>query len=257
MRLIPKPAHWYDAPGMAMRAARGRPLAISYPKAGRTWLRVMLNELGIWPEFTHLEAGLRNNYRYDQLVANPLWCAGRPTLLLLRHPLDTLVSSFFQATKRLGIYQGTLAEFAREPRFGVEKIVAWNLLWAGRSARHRRFRVVEYEALHADARAVLAAAARFFGAEPSDAALTAALEAGRIDKMREKESRGEYQDYGKKLMPGDLSDPDSFKVRRGVVRGFTDYLDAGDIAFCEQVLERRAYWAGVRAALARSGLLGR
>lgn len=237
-------------------ALRGRPLILSYPKSGRTWLRVMLDELGIPVEFTHFEAGLRNHLRFDELVVNPLWCAGRPTLLLIRNPLDTLVSSYFQATKRLRIYSGPLSEFLRDPRYGIEKIARWNTLWAEQSLRHPRFRVVTYEALHADAGRVLDAVVRHFGRSVSKERLARALEAGNIDTMRERERAGSYGDrYRKKLRPGDASDVDSFKVRRGVVGGYREYLGSDDLRFAEEALAQHRYQNAIEAVLARTGLL--
>ena len=40
------------------------------------------------------------------------------------------------------------------------------------------------------------------------------------------------------LRPKDPGDPDSYKVRRGKVGGYTDYLDARDVAYLNRALER-------------------
>lgn len=255
LRLIPASAGLLDAPGMLVRALRRTPLVLSFPKAGRTWLRVMLDELGISAEYTHFGAGVARALPFEALRANPLWCARRPSLLLVRDPRDTLVSSYFQATKRRGVYSGELSAFARDPRFGIEKIVRWNLMWAELGVPRERFVLLEYEALHGDAHAALAAAARFFGAEPSEADLERALAAGRIDVMRAREQSGAYQEkYQRRLAPGDPADPESFKVRRGKVGGFREQLDAADVALCQQVLRAHEYWSRLTRALRERGL---
>lgn len=174
------------------RALRGMPLVISYPKAGRTWLRVMLDELGARAEYTHFGAGVKGGRPLEEIRANPLWCAGRPSLLLVRDPRDTLVSSYFHVTHRRGTWSGALPEFVRDPRFGIEKLARWNLMWAELGCRRTRFAIVEYEALHRTPRETLRASAGLFGVHPDDTALERALAAGRIDVMRERERSGAY-----------------------------------------------------------------
>jgi hypothetical protein len=41
-----------------------------------------------------------------------------------------------------------------------------------------------------------------------------------------------------RLRPGDASDPESFKVRRGVVGGYRDYLSPSDLAYIEARMAR-------------------
>jgi hypothetical protein len=240
---------------MLLRAFQGRPLLISYPKSGRTWLRVMLDELRIRTEYSHLEAGLRNRLRAEELVANPLWVAGRPTVLMVRNPLDTLVSSYFQATRRLKIFSGSPGEFLRHPLFGIAKLARWNVLWASQAERHPRFRLISYESLHVDTAAVLAGVVAFYGGRVTPTDVARAVAEGQIDKMREKERAGAFEDrYRSKLQPGDATDPDSFKVRRGVVAGYREVLDESDVRFAEEVLARGAYEDVVGGALRRFGL---
>ena len=43
---------------------------------------------------------------------------------------------------------------------------------------------------------------------------------------------------GGALQPCDARDPDSFKVRRGKVGGYVDYLGAADVAFLDREVER-------------------
>ena len=49
--------------------------------------------------------------------------------------------------------------------------------------------------------------------------------------MQRKEARGEYSTLS--LTPADASDPESFKVRRGKIGGYADYLSEEDVAFME------------------------
>lgn len=40
----------------------------------------------------------------------------------------------------------------------------------------------------------------------------------------------------KKLRPKKVGDPESYKVRKGKIGGFVDYLSAEDIEYCNQML---------------------
>jgi hypothetical protein len=237
------------------RRLRGVPLVVSFPKSGRTWLRVMLDDLGIEAEYSHAGSHVRIGLPIEELEVREAWCKDRPTLLLVRDPRDTAVSWYFQATRRRGFYEGPLSGFVRHPGFGVEKIARFNLMWAEAELPRSSFRIVDYCDLHEDPQAIVTGVARFFRASAPDDAIARAAAAGDFEVMKSRESKGEYRGkYDRRLEPGDPEDPESFKVRRGVMGGYVDYMDADDVAYCDEVLKRHAYWSRLRAAYATLGL---
>jgi hypothetical protein len=89
------------------------------------------------------------------------------------------------------------------------------------------------------------------------AELEAVWEGARFDRMRAREASGELaKRYGRALTPGDPTDADSFKVRRGVIGGYRDELSAEDVTFCDDWLARLAYEPAVAQALTRSATPG-
>jgi hypothetical protein len=56
-----------------------------------------------------------------------------------------------------------------------------------------------------------------------------ALEFSRFENMQKLEAAGAFD--SNILHPGDVRDPESFKVRRGKVGGYREYLSAGDQQF--------------------------
>ena len=44
----------------------------------------------------------------------------------------------------------------------------------------------------------------------------------------------------RRLQPTDAADEESYKVRRGKVGGYVDYLDQQDIAFCRHAVAQAA-----------------
>ena len=152
---VPVSHGWSGALGLLYRSLRGTRLVLSFPKSGRTWLQVMLDALGIDAEYTHFGSGVHAARPIESILANPLWCRGRRSLLLVRDPRDTLVSSYFQATRRRRVYSGEISDFVRDPRFGIDKLARWNLMWAELGKTRAQFAIVSYEALHSDPRATL------------------------------------------------------------------------------------------------------
>jgi hypothetical protein len=240
---------------MLLRAMRGTPLVVSFPKSGRTWLRIMLDELGVAAEYTHFGAGVARALSVRELAPNPLWCAGRPTLLLVRDPRDTVVSAYYQATRRRNVYAGDLSSFVRDERFGIEKVARWNLRWAELACVHSGIAMLSYETLRREGVSLLAEVARFLRAKPHDDVLRAAWNAGSFESMQQRErARAFAPRYGAAFRLRDTEDENAYKVRRGVVGGYRDELGGSDVEFCDAVLRNLAYLRRIEVALSLRGL---
>ncbi len=230
-----------SAKAQARRAARSFDV-VSFPKSGRTWLRVMLDELKLDGKYTHDGSGHSRVGHIEELQPASEAFAGRTIVFLYRDPRDTVVSGYFQATKRVNTYAGSISDFIRDPRHGVEKIVRFNMEWLERGPVLGRFLPVTYEDLRADTAGTLTRIIGFVGAERPAEAIATAIDEASFDKMKQKEASGELGErYGKVLMPADSSDPQSYKVREGLVGGFRKHLGEADIAFCDEVLVRLGY----------------
>lgn len=188
----------------------------------------------------------------------------KPVLLVARDPRDVMVSLFFHLTKRARTFDGPMGALLRDPTFGVERVVAimnrWLAEWLDAEAEadadvaaggpRPRVHLLRYEDAHRDPTGTFGAAVRFLmptvALEP--AALARAVELSSFENMRRLET-GTKGAQGSELVmgvgldrealrPADAADPDSFKVRRGKVGGYADYLDAKDIGFLDRVLAR-------------------
>src|SRR5581483_4358093 len=206
---------------------------VSFPKSGRTWLRVMLDELAVNLRYVHAGGAHQNALPVDRLPQPGMFLGKLKTVFLHRDPRDVVVSGYFQATKRIGVYNGTISDFLRDPAHGLLKVVVYNRSWLRAAENRDDICVVTYEGMHADVGAELRRILHFFGQPADPEKLKNAIEAGRFETMKEAEARGQYEQYGKRLRPGQVDDPESFKVRRGKVGGYVDYFSAEDIAFCD------------------------
>lgn len=220
---------------------------VSFPKSGRTWLRVMLDDLDIPFDYEHDGPHDNKSRPFDELtLCGKKKYLDKPVVFLSRDPRDTAVSGYFQKSLRPDGYAGTMADFIRDPLHGVEKIVRYNLTWLARGADLPAFLPITYEETVANPFAVVRGIVSFVGVEVSDAAIEHAVANNTFEKMRQREGRGEhlgrYGRYGSMLSPTNSSNPEAYKIRRGRVGGYIDYLSAEDTACCDEILERYRYF---------------
>lgn len=224
-------------------------LCISYPKSGRTWLRVMLDELGVPLDFSHLDTGAgRQEWgkHFDELETPS---AEGKVIFLHRDPRDTVVSFFHEMTKRQKpsfnrrlryALQGKLppremAAFVRSPRFGIEKVIRFNLACAENLDAH----CVSYEKLREKPVECLSGMLAYLGYAKPAHEIAAAVDRNSFARMKEREAKGVYS--SSRLRPRDPNDPDSFKVRKGKIGGWREEMDPGTQAYSNALLERYRY----------------
>jgi len=242
------------------------PIAVlSYPKAGRTWLRTMIwqalhFEHGEPPDarmtadetvpgrglprlfFDHDGSALQARQPWRALETGREEYRGRRVLLLGRDVRDILVSSYFQATRRVRVFDGPIDAFIRDDRFGAEKVLAFYRIWEANRHVPAALHFVRYEDLHRDPERTLAQVMVFLGANVSPRSIANGVAAARFEAMRKAEVRSlERGDapVSSRMGQATLGDPESYKVRRGVVGGYGRYLSAADIAYVDaRVVER-------------------
>ena len=243
--------------------APARVAIVSFPKSGRTWLRLLIGRAlcaryglpesqildtfaltraaGILPTvFTHDGTSNTEGRHFDRLDRGKRAYRGKRVLLLCRDPRDTVISCYFEATRRKRVYDGTLSEFLRDPRYGIQKIVTFYQLWEAARAVPEKLLVISYEDLHADPAKVLRETLGFLGASDlPDRLVSEAIEYGRFDNMRRLEQAGGLGE-GSRLRPADSADASSFKTRKGKVGGFAETLSEEDLAFANRVIAEHA-----------------
>ena len=239
---------------------------LSYPKCGRTWLRLMLGraltlhfkladadllELETLaardPRIPHLcfsHDGPANLHTAGQIHAQSKQeYAGKPVILLVRDPADIIVSYYFEYTRRrqkfnpsqFQAFDGNLSTFLRQEQGGLDSIIAFYQNWVARRHLPTPFLLVRYEDMHANTARVLRQVLTFIGLpEVAEETIATAVDYGRFDNMRHLEQKNGLD--SERLQPGDPNDPESYKTRHGKVGGYVDYLSPADLAY---VLEKR------------------
>jgi len=224
---------------------------VSYPSSGRTWLRIMLAELGAKPRFTHANSRLRSGSTPENVASDISEHYHRRILFLLRDPRDTLASNYNHVTKGHN-WKGDFKTFIRMPRYGLERMLTYHVAWLGARAKFKRgFRVETYEDLRADTAPALKRIVDFLGV-PGVAMeeIEATAARNQFEKMQQRESSGELRaKFSAQFSARDPNDPLGRRVRRGKVGAYADDMDAEDIAYCDALLAKFDYAAIVAEAL--------
>jgi hypothetical protein len=168
---------------------------------------------------------------YRRLSQNKRKYRHKKVILLVRDVKDTLVSCYFQATRRVRKvrrYAGSISDFIRDERYGARKILSFYAAWFAKRHIPRGFLLVRYEDMHRDPHKILAQVLAFVGAcRVEEQVVASAVEYSKFSRMKEMERSNRWDDDI--LRPGDEKDEESFKVRRGVVGGYREYLSEKDI----------------------------
>ena len=206
----------------------------------------MLDRLDVPINYTHDGSQYALNKDFRKLKPARQSYPGERIIFLHRDPRDTAVSGFFQKSLRISSdYKESLSTFIRDPRLGIEKIIVFNLAWleAG-PALDLPFASIQYERVMesplegVDSMVCWLCPHRVFEADR----LKKVVSQSSFAAMQEQERDGFLgKRYGSILSPTDPANPESFKVRRGVIGGYRDYFTADDLRFADQLLSRYDY----------------
>lgn len=232
---------------------------VSYPKCGRTWLRVMLQkylEL-VGPSLQHFNdkslLSISGNkiakfehdqsnwvpapLRIEQLSFNTYKYSHKKVVFLVRDPRDVLVSSWYHLRYRERIYKEDLSAFIRDDLVGIHKVVAFMNMWVENSHVPDEFFLLTYEQMHSEPIASFRKSLEFMGINVELEALQTAVEESSFDKMKRMESKGILKEPWMK--PGSKNLRNSMKIRKGKVGSFHEELSEEDIRFLNDVIRNK------------------
>ncbi|GAB4547801.1 MAG: hypothetical protein Tsb0013_07870 [Phycisphaerales bacterium] len=248
-------------------------LVVSYPRAGRTWVRAMLahafehtmRSFSAHPMdttgWTRIDPSLprlilthgRSNPRNktpETLHTDHSWARDQRVLLLVRDPRDLMVSLWHERTHRLPLVrrrqaQGiTLGELMRAEKGGLRTVVAYYNAWARQRDVPRELLLVKYEHLIEDAALECGRMLRWLGVQTAPGSVEEAVRAARFETLRRMEVSGRL---GYKPSPALINNPDALIMRRGTIGGYKDAFTTDDHAYAREVIAGLDPWYGYGA----------
>ena len=233
---------------------------ISYPKCGRTWLRLLLGKaladhfcietddlLSLKhvarsrEDIPRIRVVHEDNPDYKsptELDAAKREFADKKVIFLVRDPRDVVVSIYYQQKYREDYPWEVpdLSDFLRKERGSMATILAYYNTWMDNRSVPEDFLLVRYEDMQEDTLRELKRTVRFCGlGDIPEKTLRRAVEFARFDNMRSMEEDEEMDSGG--LSPGDPENESSYKTRKGKVGGYREDLSAEDIAFLDDMIE--------------------
>jgi hypothetical protein len=241
---------------------------VSWGKSGRTWLRVMLSrayqlkghlggrDLLDFDNLKKRDSQLpavfftHNNYLRDYTgnQQSKSHFRDKRTVLLVRDPRDVAVSQFFQWQFRMRPNKKFINDypphgstidiwnFVLDKEAGVPRIVDYFNGWAQALPDLQDLLVVRYEDMRKDPRAVLAEILAFTGTEVTAEQVQDGVDFAAYDNMKKMEKDSFFKGSGARVKPGDMNNPQSFKVRKGKVGGYRDYFTDEQCAQLDQLV---------------------
>lgn len=228
---------------------------LSFPKSGRTWLKVILNKYYSEKNNVPFEINLIG-YRLKKIItfskiptilfthfgsqANNTEFAdfkkmkNKKVILLLRDPRDVVVSFYHQMTKRVGLVEYSISDFIRDPNYGIEKIIKYNNQVFQHSHIYKDFLIIRYEELKNDTYTEVKKIVDFLDEQLDSVALKKAIEFAEFENMKKMEKENSFKD--KILTPGNVNDENSYKVRKGRVGSYLEELNEADIEYVDSAI---------------------
>lgn len=263
---MPRMIRW-NLSSRARELSGGDAIVVSIPKSGRTWLRTFLcayfckrydHPFALAPEQygdARVPRIIYSHDRFEQRTKADRWDELRgkyfipaaerrraKIVLLARDPRDAFVSHYVQLTRRTRetpdqLKQKEIGEVLRDRKHGIASMIEimnrWLEEWSGKP----NFLLARYEDLQSAPEESFRELLKFLGEKDLDPdAFTHALEFSRFGNMKKMEAAGAFA--SKILQATDVGDPESFKVRRGKVGGFADYLAGEDLAYANEAMRK-------------------
>src|SRR5436190_5046601 len=251
----------------ANQLSGGKAIILSVPKSGRTWIRTFLcayfckrygREFTLEPE-RYCEPGIPrlifSHDLFEHRTKGDLWDRIRgkylvpkkelrraKIVLLVRDPRDCFVSLYVQMTRRdrgapTEFKPKTVSDLLRGKKFGVRAIIRTMNAWLNEFSGRDDFTIIRYESLREFPRENFRTLLAVLGETTPDVSIfQAALDFSEFENMKKMEAAGAFD--SKILRPGDVRDPESFKVRRGKVGGYREYLSAEDQEYAAGALTK-------------------
>lgn len=199
-----------------------------------------LNERDASIAYVHGDAVPKKGRHFKKMTFDLPQLKDRKIIFLMRDPRDTVVSAYYDALHRDKIFDKGMTQFIKHPRFGIQKVLRFHqICYENRSLVAQNI-TLTYEELKDSTDAEMQRVMGFLDWDVSDEKLHETIEFCSFKNMKEMEETGKFKDnrYDYALSPGNVLQPDSYKVRKGKVGGYMEELSKEDLNYCNEMMEK-------------------
>lgn len=201
----------------------------------------MLDQLNDQKEsiaYVHGDAAPVKLRSYKSLKFNLKKLKDRKVIFMIRDPRDTVVSGYYDAKFREKIYTKDLSSFIRNNKFGLKKVLSFHQLCFENEPYVDQSIFLKYEDLKQNTESELRRVIDFLGWRVTQERLLEVIDFASFKNMKKMEQAGDFKGkYAYALSPGNPENPDSFKVRKGRIGGYSSDLNNDDIVYCNRLME--------------------
>lgn len=208
---------------------------MSYPKSGRTWLRIMLDQLDMHGKYTFHHGRLSPRFAHNRTI-DPSCLKGNDVICLYRNPLDVVVSEFY-ASKYASTGMGWKGDIESYIKHQNSLHFRWILNHHRDLLKCPDVPTVSYENLLENGTDTLIKILEHWG-QPVDVEKVQKVYAECVfEKLKNKTN----DDFGKtKYFLGaevsDLSNRENRKVREGKANNYHKHLSQEQIGYLKQIM---------------------
>ena len=133
------------------------------------------------------------------------------------------------------MFEGTISEFIANEQFGILKIITFYDIWLQNRHVPESFLFIRYEDLHQDPKGILRKVFSFIGeVRVEENLLDDSIEYCSFGNLKKLEAENKFK--RRILKPRTATDPESYKVRKGKIGGYTEYLSEEDVEFIDKAI---------------------
>lgn len=234
---------------------------VSYPKSGRTWLRMILAKLLVNIGYDHSEYEMVPVFHKSYKEINDLFSKDIKVVFLHRHPGDVLVSHWkeLSTSHRSGetmiMKNFKFYHFLKDEEWGIKQLINFNNGWLTNFYKFKSFKTITYEAMKKDTFKTVKKVVDFLEFNCTDEQIKDAIEYSRFENMKKIEI-GEGTNYlkhykgnfGQELenevikeefqAKGTVIQP---RIRKGKVGGYIEDLKEREIELIKKHLKDSIY----------------
>lgn len=216
---------------------------ISFPKSGRTWLRIMLDDLNVPALFYHGTSKFDKMRTPDTVYQSIPKMFGKSVIFITRDPRDTVVSNYFYTKDRKKLHNMSLSEFLRNDKTGIEKIITFNLYLFEHQDKFKKFKHLRYEDLHRNTVDNIRQCLGFMNILfINNHRISTVVQNREFKSMQKDEQEGIlHQKYGHMFAEGGIQNSNEGKLRSGKYGDYLNNMAEDDLEFCRSIFKKYNY----------------